>query len=166
MSRFQLVQGFFHRGQLRVPVDTRTECGGDILGTAMHTLHILQQADHLRDRLRQRMAQLLVNGGNLRADLRANVPFDKIVNLIKADELADLGISKVHGRVDQQLLGELDYRAVRAADMLARAALRSEARDHLDDEVYLVRKQRIQVDEVFARQLRKADVGSEPRVLG
>ena len=50
--------------------------------------------------------------------------------------------------------------------MLARAALRAQARDDLDDEVDLVRQQRVEVDEALARELRQLDVGGEPRVLG
>ena len=50
--------------------------------------------------------------------------------------------------------------------MLARAALRAQARDDLDDQVDLVRQQRIEVDEAVARQLGQLDVGGEPGVLG
>ena len=50
--------------------------------------------------------------------------------------------------------------------MLARAALRSQTRDHLDDQVDLVRQQRIEVDEALARQLRQLDVRGEAGVLG
>ena len=50
--------------------------------------------------------------------------------------------------------------------MLARAALRAKTRDDLDDEVDLVRQQRVQVDEAVARQLGQLDVGGEPGVLG
>ena len=50
--------------------------------------------------------------------------------------------------------------------MLARAALRAQAGDDLDDEVDLVRQQRVEVDEAVAGQLGQLDVGGEPRVLG
>ena len=49
--------------------------------------------------------------------------------------------------------------------MLARAALRAQAGDDLDDEVDLVGQQRVEVDEAVASQLGQLDVGGEPRVL-
>ena len=90
----------------------------------MNALHVLQQANHLGDRLRQRVFKLLRNGGDLRPDLRANVALDEIVDLIEPGHGADWLVCKIYGRVDEQLLGQLDDGAVCAADMLARAALR------------------------------------------
>ena len=56
---------------------------------------------------------------------------------------------QVHVRVDEELLGELDDRAVGAADVLAGAALRPQAGDDLDDQVDLVGQQRVEVDEAL-----------------
>ena len=58
--------------------------------------------------------------------------------------------------MDEELLGELDDGAVGAADVLAGAALRAEAGDDLDDEVDLVREQRVEVDERLALELGQA----------
>ena len=49
--------------------------------------------------------------------------------------------------------------------MLARAALCAEARDHLDDEVDLVRQQRIEVDEAVASEFGQLDVRGQASVL-
>ena len=91
--------------------------------------------------------ELLGDGGDLGAHLGADVPLDEVVDLIEPHEGAERRVGEVHGRVDQELLRELDDGAVRAADVLARAPLRAQARDDLDDEVDLVREQRIEVDE-------------------
>ena len=67
--------------------------------------------------------------------------------MIEADQRANIMLRQPGLRIDQKLLGELDDRAVGAADVPAGAALRPEARDDLDDEVDLVRQQRIEIDE-------------------
>jgi hypothetical protein len=46
-------------------------------------------------------------------------------------------------RIDEELLGQLDDRAVGAADMAAGAALRTQTRHDLDDQFDLVRQQRV-----------------------
>ena len=56
---------------------------------AVDALHVLEQADHLGDRLRERVAQLLGDGGDLRADLGADVALDEVVDLIEPRERAD-----------------------------------------------------------------------------
>ena len=50
--------------------------------------------------------------------------------------------------------------------MLARASLRPQARDDLDDEVDLVGQERIEIDKAVAGELRQLDVRRQPRVLG
>src|SRR5579884_1161833 len=65
--------------------------------------------------------------------------------------------------MDQELLRELDDRAIRAAYMSARAASRPQARDHIDDQVDLVGQQRVEVHERLGRKLRQADVGGQLR---
>ena len=166
MGCFELAQRLLHRGELRVAADARVQRGRDVLRAAVDALHVLEQADHLRDRLRERVVQLLGDRRDLRAHLGADVPLDEVVDLIEPHQRAERLVGEVHRRVDQQLLRELDDRAVRAADVPARAALRAQAGDDLDDEVDLVRQQRVQVDEAVARQLGELDVGGEPRVLG
>ena len=74
-------------------------------------------------------------------------------------------IRKVHGGVDQQLLCKLDDSAVRSTDMPARAALRAKARDHLDDQVELIRQQRTEIDKDVMGKLGQLDVDSETRVF-
>jgi hypothetical protein len=62
-------------------------------------------------------------------------------------------------------LCEFDDRAVRATDVLASATLRTQTRDHLDDQVDLVRQQRIEIDKAVTGKLGQLDVDSEPRVF-
>ena len=121
----KLTQRVLHRGELRIAGDAGMERCGDVLRRAVNALHVLQQANHLGDRLRERMFKLLRDGGDLRADLRANVALDEVVDLIEPRHRADRLVCEIDGRVDEQLLGELDDGAVRAADVLARAALRA-----------------------------------------
>ena len=56
---------------------------------AVNALHVLEQADDLRDRLRERVLKLLRDGGDLRADLRADVALDEVVDLIEPSERAE-----------------------------------------------------------------------------
>jgi hypothetical protein len=147
VRRFELAERLLHRGELRVAADAAVQRSRDVLGAAVDALHVLEQADDLRHRLRQRVVDLLRDGGDLRAHLGADVALDEVVDLIEPHEVAELGVGEVHRRVDEELLRELDDGAVRAADVLAGAALRAQARDDLDDEVDLVRQQRVEVDE-------------------
>ena len=55
----ELTQRVFHGGKLGVPRNTRMERGGNVLSCTVNTLHVLQQTDHLGDRLRQGMFKLL-----------------------------------------------------------------------------------------------------------
>ena len=139
LSRLELAQRLLDRGELRVACDARTERGRDVLGGAVDALHVLEEADDLRDRLRERVAQLLRDGGDLRAHLRTDIALDEVVDLVEPNERAERRVGEVDSRVDEQLLRELDDGAVGAADVLARAALRAKAGDDLDDEVDLVR---------------------------
>ena len=161
----KLTQRVLHRGKLRIAGDAWVESRCDVFRRAVNALHVLQQADHLRDRLRQRVFELLRDGRDLRADLGADVALDEVVDLIEPGNGADRLVCKIDGRVDQQLLGELDDGAVRAAHVLARAALRAKPRDDLDDQIDLIRQQRIEIDETVTRQLGQLDVGGEARVL-
>ena len=54
---------------------------------------------------------------------------------------------------------------VGAADVLVGAALGPEARDDLDDQVDVVRKQRVEVDERHRVELPEADIGGQPGVV-
>ena len=63
--------------------NTGVERGSNVLRRAVHTLHILTRANHFGDWLRQRMFKLLRDSGDLRANLRANVAVDEIVDLIE-----------------------------------------------------------------------------------
>ena len=91
----------------------------------MDALDVLEQADRLRHRLRERVLDLLPDLVDLAADLAGDVAGDEVVDLVDPGERADRLGCQVDVRVDQELLGELDDRAVGAADVLARAALRS-----------------------------------------
>ena len=82
----ELAQRLLHRGELRVAGDARVQRGRDVLGGAVDALHVLEQADDLRDRLRERVAQLLRDGGDLRAHLGADVALDEVVDLIEPHE--------------------------------------------------------------------------------
>ena len=106
---------------------------GDVFRRAVNALHVLQQANHLGDRLRKRVFKLLRYGGDLRPDLGADVALDEVVDLIEPRHGADWLACKIDGRVDEQLLGQLDDRTVCAAHVLARATLRPQPRDDLDD---------------------------------
>ena len=108
---------------------------------AVDALHVLQQADRpsrpaapAGGRAPSAIAAILPRTS------RADVALDEVVDLVEPRERRRPAASaRFDGRVDEQLLRELDDRAVRAADVLARAALRAQARDDLDDEVDLVR---------------------------
>ena len=69
-------------------------------------------------------------------------------------------LREIDSGVDQELLCKIDDGAVRSADVLAGAPLRSKTRNDLDDEIDLVREQGVQVDETVARQLGELDVSS------
>src|SRR5258708_7392739 len=45
------------------------------------------------------------------------------------------------------------------------SALRAKAGDHLDDQVDLIRQQRVEIDKAVTGKLGQLDVGSEPRVF-
>ena len=162
---FQLTKRFLDRSELRVRGDVWMKCRRDVLRRTVNALHVLQQTDDLCDRLCQRMLELLREGSDLRTHLRADVVLDEVVDLVESDDGADRKFRQVHGGVDEQLLRKLDDGSVRAADVLARAALCAQARDHLDDEVDLVRQQRIEVDEAVASELGQLDVRGEASVL-
>ena len=122
-------------------------------GGAVHALHVLEQADDLRDRLRERVVTSFGDGRDLRAHLGADVALDEVVDLVEPHQRRRAAASaRFTAGIDQELLRELDDGAVGAADVLARAALRAQARDDLDDEVDLVRQQRVEVDEALARR--------------
>src|ERR1700722_16269834 len=98
----------------------------NVLRCTANALYVLQQADHLGDRLGQGMFKLLRNGGDLRSNLRPDVAFDQIIDLIEPSHGPNRMVREVYGGVDQQLLRQLDDGAVCAADVLAGAALRAE----------------------------------------
>ena len=76
--------------------------------------------------------------------------------MIEANQRANIMLRQPASGIDKKLLGELDDRAVGAADMLAGAALRPEARNDLDDQVDLVRQQRVEIDEGLSVELGQA----------
>ena len=80
--------------------------------------------------------------GDLAPDFAVDVRLDEVVDLGDRGKLSDRLIGEVDRRVDQELLGELDDRPVRPADVLARPTLGPQAGDDLDDEVDLVGEQR------------------------
>src|SRR5262249_547879 len=100
---------------------------------------------------------------DLAADLARYIPGDEVVDLVDPREHADLLIREVDVGMNEELLRELDDRAVRPADVLARAARRAQARYDVDDEVDLVGQQRIQVDERLGREPWEADVRCQLR---
>ena len=53
------VECFFHQRKPRVAIHGRVQRCGDVLGRAVDALHILQQANRFRDRLREWMSDLL-----------------------------------------------------------------------------------------------------------
>ena len=166
VRRLELAEGYLHRGELRVATDARMKCCRDVVGATVDAFYVLKKANYLRDWVRERLVQLLREGGDLRANFGGNVPLDEVVDLIEAHEVAKLGIGEVDGRVDEELLCKLDDGTVRPADVPARAAVRAQAGDDLDDEVDLIREQRIEVTEALARQLWKPNLGSESGVFG
>src|SRR5581483_6661754 len=80
-------------------------------------------------------------------------------------ERADRFLSQPNGRIDQQLLGNLDDGPIGTADVLHGPALRAQARDNLNDQVDLVRQQWVEVDERFGGQRRQGDIGCEAGVV-
>lgn len=62
--------------------------------------------------------------------------------MVEADERAHILGREPRLWIDQELLGQLDDRAVGAADMAAGAALRAQARHDLDDQFDLVGQER------------------------
>src|SRR5260370_1839635 len=112
------------------------------------------------------MTQLLRDGGNLAPHLGADVALDEVVDLVETDQRAEGRLGEPDSRIYEELLREFDDGAVCATDVFARATLRTEPGDHLDDEVDLVGQQRVQVDEAVARELGQLDLRGEARVLG
>src|SRR5947207_14154160 len=102
----------------------------DVLDRAMHALHILEEADDLGDGLRERVAQLLGDSRDLRAQLGANVALDEVIDVVESHQNAERLVAQVNGRVDEQLMRELHDRTVRAANVLARTALRAKPRNN------------------------------------
>ena len=82
-----------------------------------------------------------------------DVAGDQVVDLVDPREIAHRLIGQVDVGMYQELLRELDDRAVGPADMPAGAALGPQAGHHVDDQVDLVRQQGVQVDEASAGQL-------------
>ncbi len=62
VGSLKLAQRVFHRGKLGVAGNTGMERRCDVFRCAVNALHVLQQANHLGDRLRQRVFKLLRNG--------------------------------------------------------------------------------------------------------
>ena len=100
--------------QLRIGIDGRVEGRGDVLGGPVDALDELEQADGLADRGRQRMVDFLGDCGDLAPDFAVDVRLDEVINLGDGGELSDRLIGEIDRRVDQELLGELDDRPVRA----------------------------------------------------
>src|SRR5207245_5698348 len=67
VSGFELPQSLFHGGELGVSSDTGMEPCRDVLRGSVHALHVLEEADDLRHRLRKGMIDLLGNRRDLRA---------------------------------------------------------------------------------------------------
>jgi len=64
----------------------------------VHALHVLEEADDLGDGLRERMAQLLGDSRDLRAQLGADVAFDEVIDLVESDQGAERLVGQVNGR--------------------------------------------------------------------
>ena len=62
VGSLKLSQGIFHGSELGVAGSTRMERGRNVLSCAVNALHVLQQANHLGDRLRQGMFKLPRDG--------------------------------------------------------------------------------------------------------
>src|SRR5260221_2996663 len=97
--------------------------------------------------------------GDLRPDLRTDVAFDEVVDLIEPCHRADSLARKIDGGVDEQLLGQLDDGAVRAAHVFARAALCPKPRNDLDDQINLIWQQRVEIYETVKRELLPIYIG-------
>jgi hypothetical protein len=63
------------------------------------------------------MIDLPRNRGDLRADFRANIVLDQIVDLVQADQRAHRLFGEVHCRIDQQLLSQFDDRTIRTTNV-------------------------------------------------
>src|ERR1017187_1464597 len=124
----------------------------------MDALYILEQANDLGRGLRHWVAQLPSNGSNLGANFRPDVAFDEIVDLIQSHQGSQLFVGQVDGRIDKQLLGKLDDGAVSTPDVLTQSALRTQTRYDLNDEVYLIWQERIEVNEAISRELGKLNL--------
>ena len=86
---------------------------------------------------------------------------------VERDERAHLLVAEAVAGVDDQLLSELDDRAVRSAEHRRSAALRTACRDCVDQQLHLVRHERVQAHELVLREVRRtgrrleADIGVE-----
>src|SRR5581483_1543424 len=165
MSRLQLSEGILYRRELGVGVHSRVQGGGDVLSATMHTLHVLQQADHFCDGLREWVVQLFRDRRDFRPHLGADIALDEVINLVQAGKGADRVVGEIHRGINQQLLGELDDGAVGSSDVLASTALGPHPRHDVDDQIDLVRQQSVQVDERFTSELRESYVSRESRVF-
>ena len=163
---FECIQRLAYLCQPGVGVDGWMQGSGDVLRRAVDAAHVLQQADGLGNGLGERVRDLAADIGDLGADLAANVAGDEVVDLVGPRKGADGGVGQGHIGVNQQLLGELDDGAVGAADVLAGTALGAQAGDDLDDQIDLVREQRVEIDEGLGGQLQEPDIGRHAGVVG
>jgi hypothetical protein len=85
--------------------------------------------------------------------------------VIEAGKRAERRTGEIDRGIDQELLGQFNDRAVGSADMSARTPLRSQPGDDLDDEIDLIRQQRIEIYKSVAANLWEPDVRSHARVV-
>ena len=89
---------------------------------------------------------------------------EQVVRTVERDERADLLVAEAVLGVDDELLGELDDRAVRSAEHRRRAALSAPRRHRVDEQLHLIGHKRIEADElVFGGSA--ARVGDSRRTL-
>ena len=162
----QLVEGLLDLWEDTVGVDLRVERGGDVLDRPVDGLDVGEESDGLGDVLGERVLDGVGDGVDLAADLGRDVAGDEVVDEVERGEAADRLRGETGVGPDEELLGELDDGRVGPADVFGRAALGAEARDNADDEVDVVREERVELDEPLGGELGEPDVGRELGVLG
>ncbi len=166
VGRHEGLQGLADLGPAGIAAYGRVQRGRDVVRRAVDTFDELEQADGLGHGLRHGVYFLGRDALDLVADVAVDVVAHQVVDVVDTHQVAYRMIAQSDLGMGQELLGQLDDRAVGAADVAAGPALGPQAGNDVDHQVDLVGQHGIEVDERLAGQLRQADVGRKGRVGG
>jgi len=162
----QEIESLLDLGKARIGINGGVQAGRDVLRGAMEGGHELEQADGFGDFFGKGVCHFLGDTGNLAAQLAGDVPRDEVVDLVDACKCAHWQLTESNVPMNEQLLGELDDGAVGAADVATCAALGAQARNDVDDQLNLVRQERVKGDEGISSEVGQAVIGADGGALG